>query len=63
MADPKWFEEDPFLAWGFYGHRLDLYRKAPYEGFSILNGLARDTYIFTSNVDGQFQIGLIPIVC
>lgn len=58
MANPKWFEEDPFLAWGFYGHRLNLYRETiPHEGFSILKkwAQARDTYIFTSNVDGQFQ--------
>ena len=25
MANPKWFEEDPYLAWGFYGHRQNLY--------------------------------------
>ena len=27
MANPKWFELDPSLAWGFYGHRLNLYRQ------------------------------------
>ena len=27
MANPVWFEEDPRLAWGFYGHRLNLYRE------------------------------------
>ncbi|MFW5967647.1 MAG: NAD-dependent deacetylase, partial [Persicimonas sp.] len=26
MANPAWFERDPELAWGFYGHRLQLYR-------------------------------------
>jgi len=26
MANPRWFESDPELAWGFYGHRLNLYR-------------------------------------
>ncbi|MBM73876.1 MAG: NAD-dependent deacetylase [Proteobacteria bacterium] len=58
MANPKWFEEDPFLAWGFYGHRLNLYRETvPHEGFSILKNWAQslDFFIFTSNVDGQFQ--------
>eukprot|EP00754_Rhynchopus_humris_P022738 Rhum_TRINITY_DN14803_c0_g2::Rhum_TRINITY_DN14803_c0_g2_i2::g.119654::m.119654 len=22
MANPSWFDTDPVLAWGFYGHRL-----------------------------------------
>ena len=26
MANPAWFARDPELAWGFYGHRLQLYR-------------------------------------
>jgi hypothetical protein len=24
MANPGWFENDPHLAWAFYGHRLSL---------------------------------------
>ena len=37
MANPRWFRSDPDLAWGFYGHRLGLYRKTrPHDGFSIL---------------------------
>lgn len=24
LANPKWFEEKPNLAWGFYGHRYNL---------------------------------------
>lgn len=60
MANPKWFHENPLMAWGFYGHRLNLYRTTePHEGFSILKKLTElkgDNYfIFTSNVDGQFQ--------
>jgi len=27
MANPEWFESNPKLAWAFYGHRLNLYRK------------------------------------
>ena len=27
MANPRWFVEDPTRAWGFYGHRLNLYRE------------------------------------
>jgi len=60
MADPRWFEEDPALAWGFYGHRLGLYRRTePHRGFDLLRGWADGKpaggFVFTSNVDGQFQ--------
>lgn len=58
MANPRWFDEDPALAWAFYGHRLQLYRDTvPHPGFGILRRLAggRPLFVFTSNVDGQFQ--------
>ena len=58
MANPDWFSRDPARAWGFYGHRLNLYRQTvPHEGFAILKAWSqtRTTAIFTSNVDGQFQ--------
>lgn len=58
LANPRWFSRDPRLAWGFYGHRLHLYRDTiPHAGFEILRRLAsgRPTFVFTSNVDGQFQ--------
>jgi NAD-dependent SIR2 family protein deacetylase len=60
IASPRTFRTDPSLAWGFYGHRLALYRStAPHEGFSILKGWAEQmplgAFVFTSNVDGQFQ--------
>lgn len=56
LADPVHFAEDPSLAWGFYGHRLALYRRTvPHDGFRIIAGWSRDTRVFTSNVDGQFQ--------
>jgi NAD-dependent SIR2 family protein deacetylase len=60
MANPRWFSEDPALAWGFYGHRLALYRMTPpHAGYAILRRLgeaAKDGYfVFTSNVDGAFQ--------
>jgi len=59
IANPHAFDTDPALAWGFYGHRLALYRAtAPHAGFAILRALgdrlAHGTFIFTSNVDGQF---------
>jgi NAD-dependent SIR2 family protein deacetylase len=60
MANPEWFESDPHLAWAFYGHRLHLYRDTvPHEGFQKLLALSNTkkykSFIFTSNVDGQFQ--------
>ncbi len=60
MADARRFHVDPELAWGFYGHRLALYRATvPHEGFAILKRwgqhLPGGCRVFTSNVDGQFQ--------
>ena len=45
MANPRWFKDDPHLAWAFYGHRLNLYRSTkPHQGFTLLkNGLALTT--------------------
>jgi len=59
IANPASFRADPALAWGFYGHRLALYRSTvPHAGFGILLDLARalpqGAFVFTSNVDGQF---------
>lgn len=54
LADPVHFVADPTLAWGFYGHRLDLYRRTvPHDGFRVLREWG--ARVFTSNVDGQFQ--------
>lgn len=60
VACPRTFEQDPSLAWGFYGHRLALYRQtAPHPGFAILRRwserMLMGARVFTSNVDGQFQ--------
>lgn len=60
MANPRWFEKDPALAWGFYGHRMTLYRRTkPHAGFSILKrwgeGKRHGAFVFTSNVDCHFQ--------
>ncbi|HHO52365.1 MAG TPA: NAD-dependent protein deacetylase, partial [Deltaproteobacteria bacterium] len=63
LANPRWFRDDPGLAWGFYGHRLGLYRQTvPHPGFAVLLRWAqrRITTVFTSNVDGQFQRAGFP---
>lgn len=60
IASPRAFQEQPALAWGFYGHRLRLYRDTvPHEGFGVLRRWAgrmeKGYFVYTSNVDGQFQ--------
>ena len=60
IANPAAFARDPSLAWGFYGHRLALYRRTvPHRGFALLREIAArlpgGAFVFTSNVDGQFQ--------
>jgi NAD-dependent SIR2 family protein deacetylase len=60
LANPRWFQSDPELAWGFYGHRLMLYRDTePHEGFAILHRwmtrMPRGGFVYTSNVDGHFH--------
>lgn len=60
MANPKWFKQHARLAWGFYGHRLNLYRRTtPHAGFAHLLEMGGTKelggFVLTSNVDGQFQ--------
>jgi len=60
VASPRSFQTDPALAWGFYGHRLNLYRATrPHAGFGMLSDwggrLLQGCGVFTSNVDGHFQ--------
>jgi NAD-dependent SIR2 family protein deacetylase len=60
MANPRVLASAPELWWGFYGHRLQLYRRTvPHAGFQILRRWAETirggAAVFTSNVDGQFQ--------
>lgn len=60
IASPRSFKSHPRLAWGFYGHRLALYRNTvPHAGFGLLRKWASFAplgyTVFTSNVDGQFQ--------
>ncbi len=60
IANPQAFALHPRLAWGFYGHRLALYRQTvPHAGFALLQqfaaALPQGAFVYTSNVDGQFQ--------
>jgi NAD-dependent SIR2 family protein deacetylase len=63
VANPHWFARDPALAWGFYGHRFNLYRNTePHAGFAILKRWGA-TQVYTSNVDGHFQRAGFDAVC
>ncbi len=60
IASPWAFQHDAALAWGFYGHRLAMYRQAqPHRGFARLrqwgDAKPHGCAVYTSNVDGQFQ--------
>lgn len=60
ISNPIWFRKDPAQAWGFFGHRLNLYRDTvPHAGFEILKKWTDQKesghFVFTSNVDGHFQ--------
>ena len=65
LAHPRWFRDDPALAWGFYGQRRNLYRSTvPHIGFAILQRWSQrmpaGAFVFTSNVDGHFQHAGFP---
>jgi NAD-dependent SIR2 family protein deacetylase len=60
VANPKAFKSMPEVAWGFYGHRMKLYRETiPHAGFAMLlkiaDSMPKGAFVFTSNVDGHFQ--------
>lgn len=60
IASPQAFRTRPGLAWGFYAHRLAMYRAIqPHAGFGMLLSWGKRApkgyRVFTSNVDGHFQ--------
>lgn len=60
LASRPALHTDPEAAWGFWGHTLELYRRAvPHDGFAIMRKWGeraeRGYFVFTSNVDGQYQ--------
>lgn len=66
LANPRWFRTDPALAWGFYGHRKNLYADTtPHAGFALLRDYLATRrlggFVFTSNVDDHFaKAGFAP---
>ncbi|HCW92639.1 MAG TPA: NAD-dependent deacetylase [Flexistipes sinusarabici] len=64
-ANPAHFERDPSFGWGFYGHRLEMYRNiTPHKGFYLMldwiKQFGMDYFVVTSNVDGHFQKAGFP---
>lgn len=68
IATPESFRQRPRTAWGFYGHRLGMYRTTtPHAGFGLIRNwtanMPQGGFVFTSNVDGQFQkAGFAPAI-
>ena len=65
VASPRAFDKHPATAWGFYGHRLNLYRATtPHAGCGLLRGwsqrMSQGCFVFTSNVNGHFQKAGFP---
>ncbi len=61
LSTPKMFEENPELAWGFFGHKYELVNsKTPHRGYEILLNKCKSlgwdkSFVVTSNVDGFFE--------
>jgi NAD-dependent SIR2 family protein deacetylase len=66
IACPAAFYRTPRRAWGFYAHRLTMYRRiAPHSGHQVLRALAARMpagyVVYTSNVDGHMtRAGFAP---
>jgi len=59
MAQPRWFDERPAVAWAWYGLRQHWYgRMQPHDGYRILRAWAQATpcgsFVVTTNIDEQF---------
>jgi len=59
------FRQKPQAAWRFYSRAAQIFRQtAPHAGFSILRRwgerAAKGAFVFTSNVDGHFQLAGFP---
>ncbi len=66
VANPAWFVRDPELAWGFYRHRLNLYRDTvPHSGFATLlhwiQSKPAGGFVITSNVDCHGSLQNQPV--
>jgi NAD-dependent SIR2 family protein deacetylase len=60
LANPQGFETNAKRAWGFYGHRYQLYKQSmPHYCFRVLKKWCflknNPSFVFISSVDGHFQ--------
>lgn len=60
FTQARCFSDNPREAWRFFGRALDICRDTPpHAGYALLRDWARSkrygTFVYTSNVDGQFQ--------
>jgi NAD-dependent SIR2 family protein deacetylase len=65
VNDSQWFLRDGPAAWGFWGSRLEWFRRtAPHAGYARLRAWAETkpegAFVVTSNGDGQFQKAGFP---
>ena len=57
MANPQLVFKDPTSAWGFYGHRLNLYRSTtPHDGYNVLRKWANDKGSFCLYIQRRRRI-------
>lgn len=59
ICDPKWFVQDPALAWAFWNHCHCSYGEAaPHEGYDLVrqwsNKVPLGAFSFTSNIDSHW---------
>lgn len=59
ICQPKWFNDEPHLAWGFWNYCHQAYQASrPHEGYQTLRRLAKRCplgfFSFTSNIDSHW---------
>jgi len=59
ICEPRWFNEDPRLGWGFWNHCHKIYQETkPHEGYRALSQLGKRCpfgfFSFTSNIDSHW---------
>lgn len=60
ICQPRWFEEEPRLAWAFWSFCHGAYQeKKPHEGYNLVGdwatGAPLGSFSFTSNIDSHWQ--------
>eukprot|EP00930_Biecheleria_cincta_P043604 TRINITY_DN29928_c0_g1_i1.p1 TRINITY_DN29928_c0_g1~~TRINITY_DN29928_c0_g1_i1.p1 ORF type:complete len:434 (-),score=69.14 TRINITY_DN29928_c0_g1_i1:46-1347(-) len=66
ICNPKWFKEDPAVAWKFWHHCQESYLKSePHDGYRILRNWAErmkcGAFCYTTNIDGHWERAKWPV--